>query len=357
MDPRAIERIKDTPMFFIVGRPRTGSTLLRTLLDAHPNVCIPQEWPMLLALHRQFGKVKNWDEPTLISFYDALFQKLRIPYWEITNWPAFDAAALKEAVLSCKGEHSFETVFKLVYSQYKSYFPKQEILLFGDKNPVYSNQVELLARAFPKAKFIHLTRDYRDNLASLLEVDFEMPNVTVLAYRWKYSFKVIESVAKGNSDRFLTIRYEDLAADAPGHFRDLCSFLGIPFDASIFEFHKRKDEILKTFPKEIVERYFKTLFNPIDTSRVGIYKRKLSGRQIRISELVTGSAGIAAGYTPDSNGFSPGLFLWTLPAVLYAKGLYAIGWLVTLLPYKTMMWLLNKPSILVKIYSGLFRKK
>ena len=49
-----LEKIRQTPMFFIVGRPRTGSTLLRTLFDAHPNVTIPQEWPMLLALYRRF---------------------------------------------------------------------------------------------------------------------------------------------------------------------------------------------------------------------------------------------------------------------------------------------------------------
>ncbi len=59
----SIEKVRDIPMFFILGRPRTGSTLLRTLFDAHPNVIIPQEWPMLLLLHFQFGKVKCWDAP------------------------------------------------------------------------------------------------------------------------------------------------------------------------------------------------------------------------------------------------------------------------------------------------------
>jgi hypothetical protein len=351
-----LEKIRQTPMFFIVGRPRTGSTLLRTLFDAHPNVAIPQEWPMLLALYRRFGKVTLWDKATLQSFYEALFQHLRIPFWEITNWPGFNAEHLHDCLLNSEGEHSFETIFKLVYSQYQSYFGKREILLFGDKNPVYSNQTALLAKIFPSAKFIHLTRDYRDNLASMLDVDFELPNVALLTYRWKYSWTEIEYCAKSNRERFMTIRYEDLVADAPGRFSEVCDFLGIPFDPSIFTFYLKKEEIEKAFPGEIIDRYFRSLFQPIDSSRVGIYKTRLSRLQVRIADQVIGKIAETAGYSREYNSFSLSVFLWSLPAVLYAKWLYTVGWLVALLPYKTMMWLLNKPSVLVKLYTRIFHR-
>jgi len=356
MIPPDLEKIRKTPMFFIVGRPRTGSTLLRTLFDAHPNVTIPQEWPMLLALYRRFGKVTYWDSCILEDFYDTLFQHLRISYWEITNWPRFDKEDLHTSLRACEGEQTFETIFKVVYSHYQSYFDKKKPLLFGDKNPVYSNQTAMLARIFPSAKFIHLTRDYRDNLVSMLDVDFELPNPALLTYRWKYSWKAIESVAAKCPERFLTLRYEDLVADAPARFDELCDFLGIPFVSSIFQFHLKKDQIKNSFPKEVIDRYFSSLFQPIDSSRVGVYKNRLSKRQVRVADFVAGKIAEKAGYDREYKRFNPCVFLWSVPAVLYAKWLYSVGWLVSLLPYKTMMWLLNKPSLLVKIYSSLFNK-
>ncbi|MBK7174499.1 MAG: sulfotransferase [Bacteroidales bacterium] len=351
MTQAELDRIIQTPMFFIVGRPRTGSTLLRTLFDAHPNVTIPQEWPMILALYKRFGHVTTWNRELLLEFYEALFQKLRIPYWEITNWPDLNKEKLKSSILSCEGKHSFETLVKVVYSQYSSYFLKENILLIGDKNPVYSNQTELLTQIFPNAKFIHLTRDYRDNLVSMLDVDFEMPNIALLSYRWKYSWKVIESVAVQHPGRFFTIRYEDLVDNAEGRFRELCEFLGIPFNQTIFHFHEKRELIEKTFSKEIIERYFKTLFQPIDSSRVGVYRKKLSVLQIRVADLVVGSIADEAGYPREYKRFNIGIFLWSFPAIIYAKWLYTVGWMVGLLPYRFMMWLLNKPSLLVKIYT------
>jgi hypothetical protein len=356
MSPENLDKIKQTPIFFIVGRPRTGSTLLRTLFDAHPNVTIPQEWPMILALYRRFGHIEYWNQHNLEDFYQSLFQKLRISYWEITNWPGFDPEKLKEDIMACEGKNSFETLIKVVYSHYQSYFPKGTVMITGDKNPVYSNQTDLLAKAFPDAKFIHLTRDYRDNLVSMLEVDFEMPNAALLTYRWKYSWKKIESVAVQYPGRFITIRYEDLVANVEERFRELCNFLDIPYVDSIFTFHLKKKELEAKFPPEIINRYFKSLFQPINTTRVGVYKTKLSRMQIQVADQVACSIAEEAGYPREYKSFNPGVFIWALPAILYAKWLYTVGWLVSLLPYKTMMWLLNKPSFLVKVYSKFVRR-
>lgn len=344
-------------MFFIVGRPRTGSTLLRTLFDAHPQVIIPQEWPMLLLLHFRFGKVTYWDKPTLEAFYQALFQPLRIPFWSIRNWPGFDAEILHENILRCEGGNTLETLLKVVYWHYNSFFEKTEILVIGDKNPALSNHAALLATIFPTAKFIHLLRDYRDNLVSLLEVDFEMPNVTLLTYRWNYSYKAISKAENQWPDRFYTIKYEDLVKQPEYQFAALCHFLGIPEDASIFDFHTRKAELERTFPPEILQRYFNSLMQAVDDRKVGVYKHKLSLRQIKLADLVAGTTAEKAGYKRDFTQFRLTEHLWVLPAIVYTKGLYLLGGAVKLLPYKLMLWLVNKPSVVVGIYTSLFGSK
>jgi hypothetical protein len=352
-----IDKIAATPMFFILGRPRTGSTLLRTLFDAHPQVIIPQEWPMLLLLNFQFGKVKSWDKPKLEAFYQALFQPLRIPYWSIRNWPGIDLERLHKNILCCEGEQTLETLLKVVYFHYISFFEKNEIVLIGDKNPAISNHPELLAKLFPTAKFIHLVRDYRDNLVSLLDVDFEMPNVTLLTYRWKYSYRVIEKASALHPERFFTIRYEDLVKQPESSFGQLCSFLEIPEDPSIFSFHTRKDELERSYPPEILQRYFKSLMQPIDDRKVGVYKQKLTQKQIRIADLVAGEMAEKAGYYRDYTRFTIFEYVWVTPAIIYTKGLYLLGKMVKILPYKWMLWLINKPSFIVGIYTRFFRSK
>ncbi len=352
-----IEKIKQTPLFFILGRPRTGSTLLRSLFDAHPNVIIPYEWPMLLLLQRQFGKVSHWDKPGLESFYRALFQPLRLSYWSIRNWPGIDLELLHSNLLECEGEHSLETLLKVVYYHHTSFFGKKEILLIGDKNPAISNHPELLAKLFPEAKFIHLVRDYRDNLVSMLDVDFEMPNVTLLTYRWKYSFRLIEKSARLHPERFRTIRYEQFVKSPEKEFGSLCKFLNLPEDPSIANFNAMKERITAGFSPEIISRYFSSLLQPIDERKVGIYRQKLTERQIRIADLVAGSCAEKAGYKREVKKFSVPEYCWVAPAIVYTKGLYFIGALVRLLPFSWMIRVMNKPSVIVAIYSRLHGAK
>jgi hypothetical protein len=356
-DGFSIQKIRETPMFFIIGRPRTGSTLLRTLFDAHPNVIIPQEWPMLLLLHLRFGEIEYWDKPKLEMFYEALFQPLRIPFWSIRNWPAIDLEALHENILKCEGEQTLETLLKVVYFHFNSFFPKTEIRLFGDKNPAISNHPKLLAQIFPTAKFIHLVRDYRDNLVSLLNVDFEMPNVTLLTYRWKYSYQVIEKAAMLHPSRFYTIKYEDFVSNPEFHFGCLCKFLGIPEDKAIFGFHSKKQELEANFPPEIISRYFSSLMQPIDNRKVAVYKQKLTEKQIRIADLVAGKTADKAGYQRINTRFPILDYIWVTPAIVYTKGLYLIGKSVKILPYNWMIWLINKPSFIVGVYTKLFASK
>lgn len=346
-----LEQIEKIPFFFIVGRPRTGSTLLRTMFDAHPNVVIPPEWPMLLLLHKQFKYVKVWDAYQLQKFYDALFQQLRIKYWDIRSWPEIDLSALHSRIMLCEGVRSMETLLKVVYLSYNSFFEKDQIFIFGDKNPAISTHTALLAKMFPSAKFIHLVRDYRDNISSLLNVDFEMPNIPLLAYRWSYLYKNIEKVVTHFPDRFFTLRYEDFVANPKEQFITLCNFLQIPENEEIVNFYQRKSEIENSYPEHVIKQYFSSLMHPVDSSKVGVYKVKLTPKQIFTADMVVGTIAETAGYKREFTRFSiiDRAAVW--PAILYTKGLYLIGNAIRLLPFKWMMWLINKPSFVVKMYS------
>jgi hypothetical protein len=352
-----IDEINRIPMFFIVGRPRTGSTLLRTLFDAHPNTVIPQEWPMVMLLYKKFGARRNWDTELLTDFYHTLFTPLRIKHWTLDNWPDLNKQQLHSALMQCTGEWPLATLIKIVYLHYNSFYTKQEILQIGDKNPATSLFTPLLVGLFPEAKFIHLTRDYRDNVVSLLDVDFEMPNIPLLVYRWKYFFKLIEKCSQQVPHRFIRLRYEDLVHDPENEFAKLCSFLGINNTKEIVDFHTRKSAISNAFTPELVDTYFKSLLEPINNKKVGVFHKRLTNKQIRIADLVAGRTAERAGYKREFSSFSLLEYIKAYPMVLYARWLYLIGKMVGFLPFGLMVKLMNKPSVVVKYYTKLIKKK
>ena len=75
-----IKNIESLPLFFIIGRPRSGTTLLKTLFDAHPNVNIPIECPVFMALHNRYGETKYWSKNTLSLFYNDLLKLKRFDF-------------------------------------------------------------------------------------------------------------------------------------------------------------------------------------------------------------------------------------------------------------------------------------
>lgn len=203
----AVKNIEAIPFFFIIGRARSGTTLLRMFFDAHPDVCIPIESPLILHLYRKYGNRKFWTKELLESFYEDLTKIRDFEKWEV------DPEILKKGILEFEGSISFRTLCKFVYLNYHSIFHKDDIKLIGDKNPVYSVNMPEIFRIFPDAKYIHLTRDYRDHILSMVNVKLLTPVVLFLAYRWKLSARQMSSMKKRYPGSFYTIRYEDLVTN------------------------------------------------------------------------------------------------------------------------------------------------
>jgi len=135
---RYIKKIKQTPFFFILGRPRSGTTLLMTLLDASPATIIPVECPVIKNLYPKYGKKKFWTEKDLLEFYTDLTSQTFYNHYKFTDLN-YDFDSIREDLLFLPGKNTFGELIKVVYSNYKSVFPKEEIRSIGDKNPDSSN--------------------------------------------------------------------------------------------------------------------------------------------------------------------------------------------------------------------------
>jgi hypothetical protein len=347
-----MEKMSQIPFFFILGRPRTGTTLLRSLLDAHPNVMIPWECQFMLNLYPKYGKLEHWNPETLEQFYTDLLDQWQLRAWNI------DHMKLQSDLHDCQGQNTYAYICQVVYLNQISFYPKDTIRLIGDKNPGYSIYPDRLKKILPDARFIYILRDYRDNYHSIKNVDFELPIVSVVVYKWKHFYKKALRASEKYPGSFAFIRYEDLVSEPEPRFRAICEFLDLPYVPECFDFYKKKDKAEETYPAVILKKHHKSLFNPVNTSRIGLWKTSMSERQVRIADFVAGRYAEQAGYEKRYNGFN--LWIWMLasPGICYARFLYFMTGIIDLTPYRFRQKVLSKgPLFIARVFGKLFPRK
>jgi hypothetical protein len=346
------------PFFFILGRPRSGTTLLKTLFDAHPNVKIPPELPIFLPLYQRFKHVRRWDSAQILSFIDHVFEPNVFNNRKIENL-RIDRDLFTADLLKMAGDCTIQDLLIKLNEHSLSIFPKQDIRLVGDKNPVYSVYMKRLIRIFPKAWFICIIRDYRDNFISLRnvkEVKMEAPVLTLQVARWVYVTKLFLACENRFPDRFYIIRYEDLVTRPEESFRNICAFLSIPYSPEVFDYHRKKDELVEMFPNPALAKIHKSLMDPVNTGRMELWKTQLTPLEVKIADQIAGKTADILGYSRKSTDFSLRIWLKALPMAVYGRVLFRLMQWGSLLPYKSSRWIaLNLPK-LVRIYSRFSEK-
>jgi hypothetical protein len=187
----SVEEIKQLHFVFILGRSRSGTTLMQTILDANESVVLPIESRLIVHLKKKYFHISRWTAEILDEFIIDLYKDKKFArYWSV------DPLKLRQYIDQLPiSELDFKVLIKVVYLNYPSPFPKGRIMLIGDKNPIYSIFTKELFEVFPDAKFIHLIRDYRDNIVSNRTV-FKRQSVARLALGWKLYNIFIEKMKK-----------------------------------------------------------------------------------------------------------------------------------------------------------------
>ncbi|HBZ67688.1 MAG TPA: hypothetical protein DEO70_12700 [Bacteroidales bacterium] len=343
------------PFFFIMGRPRSGTTLLKTLFDAHPNVKIPSELPIFLPLYQKFKGVKNWDEKNITLFIDHIFKPDVFNNRRIENLK-IDRERFTEELLNPGQISSIQDLLIKFNEHAYSPFDKKEILLVGDKNPVYSIYTKRFIKIFPEARFICIVRDYRDNFVSLRnlqEMKLEAPLLTLQIARWVHITRLFHRCAARYPERFCIVRYEDLVQQPEKTFESLCGFLNIPYSPGVFNFHMKKDEILNTFQNPAIEIIHKSLMSPVNTGRMNLWKEQMTAAEIQVADQIAGSTADLMHYERAGKSWYFSIFMRSIPMWLYCKLLFTMMTVGSRLPYRMSRSIaLNLPG-LVRFYSKL----
>lgn len=354
-----MENIREIPIFFILGRPRSGTTLLTTLFNAHPNVRIAPEFPILLPLYQKFRKVKDWDEAAIRSFVDHLFRHYVFNNRTLDHY-MLNKEEFTAELMELKNRGTVQDFLKCINYHSFSVFEKEKTLRIGDKNPVYSIYIGRFLKIFPEAKFICIVRDYRDNFVSiqkLSELKMEAPILTLQVYRWRYALKGFLKHEKKHPGRIRIIRYEDLVTGREELMKELCGFIGIPYDPNVFDFYKKKEETLRAYNDPMIEKFHGSLMNPVNTGRMNQWKKVLVPEQVRIADHIAGKYADMFNYERESRRFSPVLWIRSLPMQVYGYLLFRLMFYGSYLPYRMSLWLSVRLLFLVRTYNRFFGKE
>ena len=212
---------------FIIGMPRSGTKILRSLLNEHPQISIlnieTEFLPYWVKKWHDFGELSNNDN--FNSFYE---KTIKLPYFFYRK---------KEGNLCCKKDwyneclgYSPAEVFEAL-ARHDTNTPYNSNKIWGDKSPSYIHHILLLKKLFPKSKFIHIIRDVRDYSLSIHHAWNKDP--LRAAQRWSNDVADAREQGKKVANDYMEIRYEDLLCSPKSELVKVCHFLEINFKSSM----------------------------------------------------------------------------------------------------------------------------
>lgn len=249
-------------LVFVGGAPRSGTTLLQHILDSHPNVfggpeydCIPkiiEGWLRVVQAHVS-GRITAFGNREQI---DAAF-----------------ATLIEDLLLPAADDKNAE--------------------LLSEKTPynitVFAELLELL----PHCRAIHIVRDPRAVIASLLNVGRRAQTKNAPVLSWATDFDAAIPFVKEALDfglkaqerfgeRLLTLTYETLVSQPEDTIHTVCGFLGLAFDPSMLEPHTRKHPEQDSIAKLDNGTWLDPIlgFRPIEGSRVTVWQTELASSQV-----------------------------------------------------------------------------
>jgi Sulfotransferase family len=266
------------PFPFIVGCGRSGTTLLRAMVDAHPEMTVPPESHFIVALAPGRG---GFDPRALV---DRLAADERFRLWGL------DRPTLENAILDPPAS-DYPSAVRAVFATWAA---RQGKARYADKTPGYVLHIPALARLFPESVFIHLVRDGRDVAASFLDLGWA-DSIESAAFHWRLRVGRGRRAGRGlGPGRYHELRYEDLVSDPEAALRPLCGVLGVSFAPEMLEHHRRAAAVVRTTNHPA---YHRNLTAPL-TADLRNWRRDLGTEQVARFELVAGRLLTDLGYEP-----------------------------------------------------------
>jgi LPS sulfotransferase NodH len=237
--------VTPSPPLILLGVSRSGTTLLRVILDRSPGIAIPDESffvPLLARRHR--GTVD------CARFLDDLSRITTLAEWGLS---VEDVAGALPPAPGTAGA---------VSAIFEAYAAKHGKPRWGDKTPMYMRHLPLLERLFPAAQYVHLIRDGRDAAISFLRMPegtytrtWAHPETAAgFACLWRTEVAAARELGgRAGRSRYLEVRYEELVADPGGVVGSICEFANLLFEPAMLDYAGAVDVSAKPHQQRLLE--------------------------------------------------------------------------------------------------------
>lgn len=269
--------------FFIVSAPRSGSTLLRLILDSHPSLSVPPPgwlFDMVYPYLFSYGDLKR--PQNLLALAEDILKTPTVSKWHLKLTPEQLARACREP--------NFPGAYEAVHAAYAKGEGKAR---WGEKTPRNSFWMDEIFALFPDAQFIHIVRDGRDQAIDISDSVLWPYSVYSGAALWqRYVSAVRDSAERLPAGAFLEIRYEDLCAAPEPAIHRVCEFLGEAFDPRMLAPHETRSA--RTWSGHPL--HAKTA-QPISTRYCEMYRTRLAAADVAALEAAIGGTLRSFGYS------------------------------------------------------------
>ena len=288
-------------MPIIVGAPRSGTTLLRFMLDSHPDMAIPPETGFLSIADR----LKGSGDALRRDFFEAVTTfPPDAPGWNDFGLPDDEFWA----TLLDIDPFSVADGYRAFYRTYAARFGKGR---WGDKTPMYCLHMSSIEAVLPEARFVHIIRDGRDVALSLREMWFS-PGHSMEAQADHWRSCVSTARQQGAAcQHYMEVRFEELIEHTEGVLRSLCEFIDLPYSPEMLAYHlrtpgrleehrdrRRTDgSVLVSHAARLRQQAAVTL--PPQASRIDTWKQRMSGDERHRFEAIAGPLLLELGYEVD----------------------------------------------------------
>ncbi|MBA2561059.1 MAG: sulfotransferase [Propionibacteriales bacterium] len=249
------------PPIFVVGSMRSGSTMLRLILDSHPNIAIGAE----------------------TGFVGGLLAMKSIPNWRYgKDW--YRRLDWTEDEVDARLRDFYAGMFG-------RYAAEQGKRRWGEKTPFHTSHMDAMAQVFPDAVFVGIVR-HPGAVAASLRKSFHYTFPDALSY-WRATNLDMLRAARVLGSRFVACRYEDLVLEGEGVLRELLTFLGEPWSPDLLEHHRVQQR--KGAPRAVDGSTVTS--DPIDAKRAGSWTATLTADDYQALNVTAPLAGFF-GYDP-----------------------------------------------------------
>ncbi|HTV47116.1 MAG TPA: sulfotransferase [Phycisphaerae bacterium] len=246
----------NSPLFFIVGYERSGTTLLAAMLDRHSRIAIPPETHFFEHVCRVEDARKCANTETLVDRF--------------INAPRSRDLKLNKSELLNQLAGSESTWANLLAAALQLYMVKHGKERVGEKTPNHHLIVPEILNLFPGSRVIWVLRDGRDVILSLMKTPWPRHRLLRLhAFEWRRSMEKMIEFEKRFPERMIRMKFENLVTDPEAELRRVCEFIGVDFETRQLDSNVHTDVV-----PEWELSWKHRVFSPPDLTRIGTWKHE-----------------------------------------------------------------------------------